>query len=252
LAGHDVEILESASKIGEVGAGIQVLPNSSRVLISWGLGEALSRYATSPRQCNMLHWKGGNISKLDFISYEKLTGTPFWDFHRANLHQVLLDRAIELGAKLKTNARVVDIVVADDQATATVVQANGEQRTADLVIGADGLWSKCREILLGHPDPPQPTGDLAYRLLLNTKDMLKDPELREFVTDPQVNYWLGPDAHAVNYVLRGGELFNMVLLVPDDMPAGASTLEGNVEEMRSLYKGWDPRYVGTTTKNAIC
>ena len=48
--------------------------------------------------------------------------------------------------------------------------------------------------------------------------------------------------HPVNYVLRGGELFNMVLLVPDDMPAGASTLQGNVEEMRALYKDWDPRY----------
>jgi salicylate hydroxylase len=45
----------------------------------------------------------------------------------------------------------------------------------------------------------------------------------------------------VNYVLRGGELFNMVLLVPDDMPAGATTLAGNVEEMRALYKDWDPR-----------
>ena len=47
---------------------------------------------------------------------------------------------------------------------------------------------------------------------------------------------------AVNYVLRGGELFNMVLLVPDDMPAGATTLAGNVDEMRALYKDWDPRY----------
>jgi salicylate hydroxylase len=46
----------------------------------------------------------------------------------------------------------------------------------------------------------------------------------------------------VNYVLKGGKLFNMVLLVPDDMPAGASTLEGNVEEMRNLFKDWDPRY----------
>jgi salicylate hydroxylase len=71
--------------------------------------------------------------------------------------------------------------------------------------------------------------------------MLKDPDLRGFVEDPQVNYWIGPDAHAVNYVLRGGKLFNMVLLVPDDMPAGANTLAGNVEEMRALYKDWDPR-----------
>lgn len=49
------------------------------------------------------------------------------------------------------------------------------------------------------------------------------------------------DKVPVNYVLRGGELFNMVLLVPDDMPAGATTLEGNVEEMRALFKDWDPR-----------
>lgn len=48
---------------------------------------------------------------------------------------------------------------------------------------------------------------------------------------------------AVNYVLRGGELFNMVLLVPDDMPTGATTLAGNVDEMRALYKEWDPRHV---------
>ena len=74
-----------------------------------------------------------------------------------------------------------------------------------------------------------------------------DPELRSFVTDPQVNYWLGPDKHAVNYVLRGGKLFNMVLLVPDDIPEDslATTVEGNVEEMCSLFEGWDPKYVLT-------
>jgi salicylate hydroxylase len=79
------------------------------------------------------------------------------------------------------------------------------------------------------------------------------------VNDPQVNYWLGPDAHAgrstfhyevlertdnvVNYVLRGGDLFNMVLIVPDDIPDESlvSTIEGDVEEMCALFEGWDPR-----------
>lgn len=124
---------------------------------------------------------------------------------------------------------------------------DGRQITADLIIGADGISSRLREIMLGKEmgsDPPTPTGDLAYRLLLSTKEMMKDPELATMVTDPQVNYWMGPDKHAVNYVLRGGELFNMVLLGPDDMPAdGASTLEGNVVEMRKLYEDWDPRLV---------
>lgn len=64
------------------------------------------------------------------------------------------------------------------------------------LLGADGINSKCRELLLGHEDPPLLTGDLAYRLLLNTEDMVKDEELRGFVEDPQVNYWIGPDAHA--------------------------------------------------------
>ncbi len=136
----------------------------------------------------------------------------------------------------------MDVRVNEARNQASVILHNGEELTGELVIGADGINSKIREILLGKEDPPTPTGDLAYRLLLSTSEILADPELASFVTAPQVNYWLGPDAHAVNYVLKGGKLFNMVLLVPDDIPAdGASTLEGNVEEMRALYKDWDPR-----------
>lgn len=243
LEGHHVHILEVASEIGEIGAGIQCLPNSTRVLVSWGLEDTLSKLATSPRLCNMIGWKGNKISDMDFHEYEAQCGTPFWDFHRANLHMALLERAVELGAKLTTNSRVIDVEYksSGDTTRATAVCANAKRYEADLVVGADGINSKCREILLGHEDPPLLTGDLAYRLLLDTEQMMKDPDLRHFVEDPQVNYWIGPDAHAVNYVLRGGKLFNMVLLVPDDMPAGANTLAGNVEEMRALYADWDPR-----------
>lgn len=168
-------------------------------------------------------------------------GTFYWDFHRASLHQCLLDRAIELGAAVQCNSRVVDVRICRDGERALVVLESGREIEADLVVGADGINSKLREVMLRREDPAIPTGDLAYRLLLSTSEMMKDPELASLVTDPQVNYWLGPDMHAVNYVLKGGKLFNMVLLVPDDMPAGASTLEGNVEEMRALFKDWDPR-----------
>jgi len=157
------------------------------------------------------------------------------------LQKCLVDRAVELGATVRCSSQVVDVRVSEDGERASVVLKGGVEVEADLVVGADGINSKLREVILEREDPPTPTGDIAYRLLLSTSGMMKDPELASLVTDPQVNYWLGPDMHAVNYVLKGGKLFNMVLLVPDDMPAGASTLEGNVEEMRALYKDWDPR-----------
>lgn len=249
LAGHDVLVLESASEIAEVGAGIQILPNSSRVLQTWGMKKSLERYATKPKCVNMLGWKGNLISSMSFEeSAKKYPGTFYWDFHRASLHNCLLERAVELGAEVRCNARVVDVKIIEGEGKARVLlckekdsSGNELELEADLVVGADGINSTLREVMLGHADPPTPTGDLAYRLLLNTEEMLKDPELRNFVEDPQVNYWLGPDKHAVNYVLKGGKLFNMVLLVPDDMPAGASTLAGNVEEMRAQFSDWDPR-----------
>jgi salicylate hydroxylase len=190
----------------------------------------------------MLGWKGNLISSMNFQdSASRYPGTFYWDFHRASLHKCLLDRAVELGAAVRCDSRVVDVRICETGEKARVVMESGREIEADLVVGADGINSKLREVMLGREDPPIPTGDLAYRLLLSTSEMMKDPELASLVTDPQVNYWLGPDMHAVNYVLKGGKLFNMVLLVPDDMPAGASTLEGNVEEMRALYKDWDPR-----------
>ncbi|KAB8264820.1 hypothetical protein BDV32DRAFT_134746 [Aspergillus pseudonomiae] len=244
LAGHSVHILEAAHELKEVGAGIQVLPNSSRVLQHWGLEKALAPHMTVPSVCNFLGWKGNKISYLDFHESESnYPGTWYRDFHRADLQRCLVDRALELGVQMTCNARIRTVHVSDDGVTATAIAADGRHWKGDLVIGADGVFGKLTEELLGRSDPPVKTGDLAYRLLLSTEEMRKDPELAPFVNNPQVNYWLGPDAHAVNYVLRGGDLFNMVLLVPDDIPEDslASTIEGNVEEMCALFEGWDPR-----------
>lgn len=162
---------------------------------------------------------------------------------------------MELGAKVVTNARVTNFEVSETPRghITTVFAADGRSFSADLVVGADGINSTLREAFLGREDLPVLTGDLAYRLLLDVDKMREDPELRTFIEEPQVNYWVGPGKHAVNYVLRGKAassdsyltepnlLFNMVLLVPDDLPAGANTLEGNISEMREHFADWDPR-----------
>lgn len=111
-----------------------------------------------------------------------------------------------------------------------------------MIVAADGLWSQCREAFEGRKDEPLPTGDLAYRIVL-TSDQVTDPELKALVENPEVHFWIGPGAHAVGYSVRGGKMYNVVLLVPDNLPPGVSRQPGSVEEMKELFVGWDPMYV---------
>lgn len=135
---------------------------------------------------------------MDFAAAGKEHGSPFNDFHRADLHGVLLNRAVELGAEIRTNSEVVDIDFDDEQSVATVLIKDQEAQVADLVIGADGINSRCREILLGRREAPHRTGDMAYRILLDAKDVRKDPDLVRYLDEKAVNYWYGPGAHVGN------------------------------------------------------
>ena len=158
-------------------------------------------------------------------------------------------------------SRVGDVDFGEVSGLCTVFLHNRRLST-DLVVGANRINSAMKEWyrrLGARISLPTPTGNLAMRLLLKTKDIITNPELMEFVTDPQLDYLVGPDAHAGifpfpslmigasemigNYALKGGEQFHMVLLVSDHIPKDdATTIEGNVDERRGIYKDWDPRY----------
>ena len=131
---------------------------------------------------------------MDFKEYEEECGAPLWDFHRADLQRVLLGRVVELDGVISTGMRVVDVEIVEKGGVA--VCADGRRFSGDLVVGADGVYSRCREILLGREEKPRVTGDMAYRILLDTKDLLDDSELRDFVADPKVDYWMGEGKHA--------------------------------------------------------
>jgi salicylate hydroxylase len=119
--------------------------------------------------------------------------------------------------------------------------ADGSTLTADLVIGADGLYSTCREALLGKKDPPRLTGDLAYRATVPASKMREQECLREFIESPSINHWLGPDSHAVGYLLKGADLYNLVLACPDNLPEMINTEQADLREMRDIFADWDPR-----------
>jgi salicylate hydroxylase len=162
-------------------------------------------------------------------------GAPFLDLHRVDLQLALYERAKQLGVRFRLGERVTDV----NSSQAKVTTENGLEFTTDLIIAADGLWSRCRACFTGSDDVPYPTGDLAYRVVLDI-DQVTDPELRLWISQPKVHFWVGSGAHAAAYSLRAGRQYNIVLLVPDDLPEGVSRQAGSVAEMKEFFKNWDP------------
>lgn len=222
----------------QVGAGLQVTPNSSRLLKQWGVPDKLWEAAAEPTSLFVHRYSDGKILALekDFDKNIRAKyGAPFIDLHRVDLQQSMVDRAREIGVKIVLGELVDSI----DFDSTEVTTKSGMKAQADLIVAADGLWSRCRECFLKRSDPPVPTGDLAYRIVLKLDD-IDDPELKAWVANPTVHFWIGPGAHAVGYSLRAGKMYNIVLLVPDDLPEGVRRQTGSVEEMKALFADWDP------------
>jgi salicylate hydroxylase len=237
LSGHNVTVFESAKELQEVGAGLQLTPNCTRILQQWGLSDRLWAAAAEPTEL-LVHRYSGEILALEREFDKNIRakyGAPFLDSHRVDLQLALYDRARELGVRFHLGERVSTI----DFDTPELVTISRHRARADLIVAADGLWSKSRALFTGTDEAPQPTGDLAYRVVLDL-EQVNSPELRQWIEKPTVHFWIGPGAHAVGYSLRGGKMYNIVLLVPDDLPAGVSRQPGSVEEMKALFTGWDP------------
>ncbi|KAI0147921.1 FAD/NAD(P)-binding domain-containing protein [Hypoxylon sp. NC0597] len=239
LSGHRVTVFEAAGGLHEIGAGIQITPNSSRILQRWGLSDGLWASAAEPTYLAFRRYSGeALVFEKDFGKrMREKYGAPFVQLHRIDFQSALYTRAKELGVDFRFGMRINSV----NFETGEITSQSGEKARGDLVIAADGLWSLCRARLLPRDfeGVPRPTGDLAYRLVI-TLDQIEDPELREWVKSPKTNIWMGPNSHVVGYSLRGGTEFNLVLLAPDDLPNDVSKQAGSVEEMRALFKNWDP------------
>lgn len=193
-----------------------------------------------PNNFILRSYKGGKIlSTQDLIPHcEERYDHPYLHIHRADYHQILVEEAYRQGVNVQLDSFVTKI---DFERPAVHIRGKPDL-TADLIIGADGLKSVCREALLGRADPPYLTGDLAYRMIVPADDMKKDPLTRELVEKPNINYWMGPDMHAVSYLLRGGNLYNVVIAVPDNLPEDLNQAPGDLEEMHALFENWDPQF----------
>ncbi|KAI1628322.1 putative salicylate hydroxylase [Exophiala viscosa] len=237
--GLAVLLVERAAEILPIGSGIQVSSNASRVAGRLEILPALMNKAIQPEALQVRRYDNGKILHVR-QGRDKMVakyGSPWFVIHRADYHEVMLDEAKRLGVEIRLGCNVESL----DFGHTEVVLDHGERLNADVIVGADGLWSTTRETLLERPSPPHETGDLAYRATLTRQQMLEldEPRATEWCGREVVNVWFGPEKHCIIYPIRGGETFNMVLTRPDDLPAGVRTAQGSLEEMRKSFEGWD-------------
>jgi len=236
-SGHKVTVLESASAIGEVGAGIQISPNISRLLFRWGLRDALSTYAVELEAIVIRRYSTGeHVGYRRLGRYADPTSEPYCSIHRADYHKLLYDLAAPY-MTLRLNSKVVSV----DPDTPSLTLVSGEVVHGDLIIGADGIKSYIQKIVLGEANAALATGDAVYRAIIPSELMLADDDLRTFIEKREMTIWMGPERHIVGYPLRGGQLYNFVMAHPDDGSIESWTAPGNVEKMRTDYADFEPR-----------
>ena len=212
--GVPVQLLERAAQLSEVGAGIQIGPNVTRILQAWGLGDALAQVAAFPKRLQARDAQTGQVlGSLRLAERsQNLYGAPYATIHRADLQNLLHDAALATGVPV-----CLGNAVQGWRETAEGLQVNTADGTcvqADALIGADGVWSAVRQQLLGD-EAARFTGHLAYRALVAQADL--PAHLR---TD-EVTVWMGPRLHVVHYPVRSGQWLNVVAIVHGDKPAQA-------------------------------
>ena len=198
-AGHKITLFETASAIGEVGAGIQVSPNVSRLLRRWGLADTLESIAVRPESIVLRRYNTGErVGYTKWGERMEEHGAPYYHIHRADFHKMLFDLAAP-----NMTLRLKSTVVSVDPDLPSVTLASGEVIPGDLIIGADGVKSVIQQVVLGRVNPAQPTGDAAYRAIIPTSVMLSDPDLKPFVDVPEMTGWMGPGRHLMAYNIVG-------------------------------------------------
>jgi 2-polyprenyl-6-methoxyphenol hydroxylase-like FAD-dependent oxidoreductase len=202
--GHAVTVLEQASVFGEIGAGIQLGPNIFRMFDYLGLTDAINKQAFFPTGLGMRDVRTGEkVVRVPLGDMARATyGFPYGVIYRADLHQIFLDACkARSSVTLRTSAKVNSFAQTTDGVTVTL--ESGETVHGSALIGADGMWSKIREAVVGD-GKPRVSGHIAYRAVLKREDV------PAHLWSDDVVLWGGEKTHLVHYPLRRGELFNLV------------------------------------------
>lgn len=233
--GLRITVLEQAADLQEVGAGIQLSPNATRVLIGLGLRERLEVRAVIPEAIRVM--AGRTARQIVRIplgkSIEQRYGAPYWIMHRAELQAALLQAAeADERIVIRLGTRVEDF--AKDKGGVIVRGRTGSQITDEqgiVLVGADGLWSRVRD-RLKRERPPRFRHRTAWRAMLPSHHAAAQWQ------EPVIHLWLGQDAHLVHYPVKGGAVINIVAIVRDEWRGESWSAPGDPAEILRHFARW--------------
>ena len=232
--GHRASIFEQSSKFGRVGADINLTPNAVHALDRLGVSEGIRRTAARPTHRISRTWDTGAVtSSLEMAdTAQQKYGAPQLTIHRADLLSALEEKVTEnvlrLGAKVSG--------ISQDETSATITLAGGEQHHFDAIVGSDGIHSMVRTSLFG-PEHPTYTGLVAYRAVVPRSRLAGVPNLDAFTK------WWGPspDSQIVTFPLnRGEDIFVFATIAQDDWVEESWTQPGDPQDIRTAYAGFHP------------
>ncbi|MCF7547467.1 FAD-dependent monooxygenase [Pseudonocardia sp. WMMC193] len=226
--GRPVHLIEQAPEFTEIGAGLQIGANATRMMHRLGVLDAVERAAVHPERATMRDARTGEkLTGLTLGStYQARYGFPYLVMHRSDLLQILLDACTaEPSITLENNRTVTDVVV--DADSVRIDCANSFQYRADVVIGADGLRSRLRRLFVD--DEPVCSGYVAYRGTMPIAEVPTDVESNDVVL------WVGPRMHLMQYPVRAGALYNQVAVFHSESFASGRDEWGTPEELDAVY-----------------
>ena len=231
--GFPVVVFEQSEQFDEVGAGITIGPNASRVLLALGLEERLAPHVWTPRHAGVLNFMTGEPVSyaLRGDSYVSEFGAPFWHIHRADLLNVLLDAlADDAGVQLRPGHRITRITQSGGKVASDF--ANGVSHSCDVLVACDGIKSVTRETVFPGT-PAEFTGYVAWRGLVDLD------RLPGFEIDPDFALYAGPGKIVGRYALRSRSLMNYVAIsTKDDWREEGWTVRSEVAEVASEFGDW--------------